>query len=607
MAGITLIERKKATKIYVTVSCRDAENKQRINKILIGEIDSNTGKSTFNIEFKSLIEQQGISLEHIESIPIKQIPKVVDFSQYLNEFIKNISDRPKGKRTFINSKETLLVRQDDFIEELHRDMQALRADNEDYEFPEDIYSSKDIGASLLLRKIVKDLKLPDIIQTSFPFYWQEILTFSYYNAMNNTISDDWSFWPDSADTYIKKPDYDYLTVDYMLNLVTPRQVDKFYELWLNNFSKADYMAIDAAAIPLYPEEDPDSDFLDELFRDPDEPVVDKSQEMNKEIIGQVDVYMSTCEINNIPIFSSPHSVSGYTESPLEYFIDLIKKFSDNINNLVIDGKYYNSATLGYLCDSFHNYKFIIPIPLTKTISRDIISNGLDKFDKNSILTFENRQYHHYSFINDFNKNIKLRYCVFFDENLYKRNEEYINEKALQLQKIAELDPQLYCKNKQYTRYLVFDKDIVSNQYTIHINHDKIKEKLSCAGWLIIATNDLKLDHKGILTAYHKKDMLEKSLRTMRVGLGLERFNIHNDESVNSKLFVETLSLIFKTYIRNILSKYPKFRRFPLDRVFWQLDRIHLMKYKDKSCIFNLNYQRIGILEAFGITLGRAPS
>ncbi|MDR0620567.1 MAG: hypothetical protein LBJ61_01610, partial [Deltaproteobacteria bacterium] len=79
MAGVTKAYLNGRYRLLRTFSFRDANNKPQNNKKIIGTFDPVTNKIIFNSYFKTLMEQQNVTFDMINSIEWKKIPDLINF------------------------------------------------------------------------------------------------------------------------------------------------------------------------------------------------------------------------------------------------------------------------------------------------------------------------------------------------------------------------------------------------------------------------------------------------------------------------------------------------------------------------------------------------
>jgi transposase len=585
MAGITFLKEKGKINIYRTFSYRDSDNKPQNHRKLIGEYDKKNNKAIFNTYFLILIAQQGISLDQIESIPIRQIPKIVDFGQYTKEDFLNKSitalDREKVIEGSFKPSNTA---DSGLISYLIRNISLIGVNRNNNLFKESNISCQNLGSYLLLTNIVKDLQLLDILKEIFPEKWEEILTISYYLAINNSNLIYCHQWAENTKTYLNKVALQPQNIADLLKYIDNRKCMQFFEKWSDICNDDDYLALEITSKSTYSR------------------LITKYEvEYNKdrENLKQVTICIVYGENSGLPIYISPYSESINNVKSLISFIDQFEFFSDKIQKLIFGKNFYSKDAIKTLIEEYPNYKFLLAVPSTTNIAKQIISSGMDKFNNKYTFQDGNDILEGYSFIEAFDDSNQLEYHVFFNKQLYQEKEKELLDKILDLKIEAEQNPVKYSEIGAFVNYLLFKKDTVTNNFTVQINTTKIKKESNYISWFIIVTNEIGLNSIDVLNDYRRKFDVEKDFYRVKDNLDIKELSNRGSNIIGGKLLISLIALILNSYINNIIKDNEILNKFTIEELIREIDKIKILEFDGKTVITQISKLNRYILESFG--------
>jgi transposase len=161
------------------------------------------------------------------------------------------------------------------------------------------------------------------------------------------------------------------------------------------------------------------------------------------------------------------------------------------------------------------------------------------------------------------------------------------------------------KGKRVTRkYTDYYK--VTQEKTAEINfaldHDKIDEKLSRAGFFILISNDMSLSGEDVLAVYRERDVIEKNFDQFKNDLDFRRLRTHINKTTEGKLFVGFLALILRSYLMKKIKGSPDTKNLTLDKALIELRKIKAVTTGDtRRMLTPLTKLQRTVLEALGIS------
>jgi transposase len=96
------------------------------------------------------------------------------------------------------------------------------------------------------------------------------------------------------------------------------------------------------------------------------------------------------------------------------------------------------------------------------------------------------------------------------------------------------------------------------------------------GYFALLSNEVK-DPTEALSLYRSKDIVEKAFGNLKERLNFRRMQVSSDLSLNGKLFVEFIALIYLSYVKHKMQKANLFDKWTLQGLLDELDVIELFE------------------------------
>lgn len=107
---------------------------------------------------------------------------------------------------------------------------------------------------------------------------------------------------------------------------------------------------------------------------------------------------------------------------------------------------------------------------------------------------------------------------------------------------------------------------------VTVKEDAVKKAKRYYGFFTLLTNE-KMDSITALELYHNKDVVEKAFGNLKERLNLRRTLVSSEQSLDGKLFVEFVALIYLSYIKKQMQDQNLFKDYTLQGVLDKLDVI----------------------------------
>jgi transposase len=123
----------------------------------------------------------------------------------------------------------------------------------------------------------------------------------------------------------------------------------------------------------------------------------------------------------------------------------------------------------------------------------------------------------------------------------------------------------------YAKYFV-TKNTPIRGVQVTVKEDSVRKAKRYYGFFTLLTNE-KMDSITALELYHNKDVVEKAFGNLKERLNLRRTLVSSEQSLDGKLFVEFVALIYLSYIKKQMQDQNLFKEYTLQGVLDKLDVI----------------------------------
>lgn len=107
--------------------------------------------------------------------------------------------------------------------------------------------------------------------------------------------------------------------------------------------------------------------------------------------------------------------------------------------------------------------------------------------------------------------------------------------------------------------------------------DAIKAAKRYYGYFVLLSNE-KMDSVTALHLYRNKDVVEKAFGNLKDRLNMRRMLVSSEKSLNGKLFVEFIALIYLSYINKQMKEQKLFETYTMQEVLDKLDVIECFEH-----------------------------
>ena len=455
------------------------------------------------------------------------------------------------------------------------------------------------GAFIVMRKIIKDYKLEEILGMYFK---DRDLGLFLDLAVYSIITEDNAsqYYPDYAYNHPlftqNMKIYSDSTVSAFLQSVTEDQNAGFLNEWngSRNHREKIYISYDST--------NKNSQAGDVEIVEYGKPKVDIGFPVFNYAVGY--------DVNNRePLFYEKYPGSIVDISQLKLMLNKAQGYGYKNVGFILDRGYFSKQNIEHMDKC--GYSFIIMVKgMSDLVSELILSN------KGS---FENKRSCDMDGFGVYGKTVKgrlyesdrkERYFHIYHSISKEASERIRFEDKLKTMKtymMAHRDEE-FTFGSMYKKYFYLHYDKENKIFLLPEENTQATEReLDLCGYFVIITSD-KMTAKEALHIYKSRDMSEKAFRGDKTYLGDKSLRVHSTESTSAKIFIEFVAMIIRNKMYTCLvdemkrlNKKPNYMTVPA--AIKELEKIELTRQADN--VYRLDHAvtktQKNILNAFGLT------
>jgi len=132
----------------------------------------------------------------------------------------------------------------------------------------------------------------------------------------------------------------------------------------------------------------------------------------------------------------------------------------------------------------------------------------------------------------------------------------------------------------YLKYFTIEN--IDGTLKVSINNDMVSKTKQTYGYFTLITNKDDLNSIQALEIYRNKDVVEKAFGNLKERLNMRRTLVSSEQSLDGKLFVEFIALIYLSYIKKQMQVNNMFKDYTIQTLLDKLDVIECFEYKNNT-------------------------
>jgi len=470
--------------------------------------------------------------------------------------------------------------------------------------PADRSSCLRIGSNLVIRKIIKEYKLDDMVRRIIgPGSGLFLDLVSYSIICENNAG---QYYPDYA--------YNHLLFTDNMRIYSDAKVSEFLNRHLTESHSADFLNEWNGSKNREERIYISYDSTNKTCQAGDIEIVEFGRPKDGSGKPMFNYSIAYDRNNREPLFYEAYPGSIVDVSQLQCMLGKAEGYGYKNVGFILDRGYFSKGNIRFMDRC--GYDFVIMVKGTKALVNELIEERRGTFEESR----------HHSIRGYYVNGMTVKSRLFpSDErerffHIYHSSEKYTFERATLEAKINKMAEYL---QKQEGRSVKIDKSFEQYFELFYHNEGKknetflfgkektdvVEREIRLCGYFAIITSE-EMTATEALTLYKSRDGTEKLFRGDKSYLGNRSLRVHSDESIDAKIFIEFVALIIRNKIHTCLKdemeelgKKPNYMTVPA--ALKELEKIEMVRLPDG--VYRLDHAVTAtqktILKAFGIDAG----
>ena len=445
-----------------------------------------------------------------------------------------------------------------------------------------------IGPSIVLDAIAEQLGLGKLLKSCFSKYYRQIQAISYYLVTRGGPLSCCEAWCKSHAQTVKS-----LTsqrISEILSSICFNKRQAFFSKWMDKVLENDYLCYDITSISSY-------SAFNEYIKYGHNRDLDKLPQLNLAVLfgqkGRLPVYFER----------TPGNITDVTT--LHNLLKTFKAMEIKTLHYIMDKGFYSKKNIDELLAV--RDKFIISIPLNNKWLQNAIDDiydvihspeGYQKLD-DEILYIHSRLY-------SWGQNKRRCYLhLYYNATARAKAIDRFNEQLIEYKNELESNKLIASHQKAYDTFFVI-KTTPKLGTQISYNTKAVSQYIKrYAGFQALLTNSVKSPIKS-LQIYRDKDVVEKCFDDLKNQLDMKRLRMHSSSTVDGRLFVQFIALIYVSALRRAMRKSGLIEKYTVRELLQEMETLTKIKYSGKygHILTEVTKPQREILQSLNIELPR---
>jgi len=434
------------------------------------------------------------------------------------------------------------------------------------------YQSKDYGNTYFLDAISCQTGLKNLLRKYFKDAWEEILTLIFYCISEAKPLYLAKLWAECTHCNTNSDLSSQRTSELLEELGKDEEGRlKFLKAWAKMHSDSSFIVFDITSFSSY------SKKLE---------LLEWGYNRDREKLPQVNFGLIYCEPSSLPLFYSVYPGSISDVSTIKNMISYLDWLELKDSLFILDKGFFSLYNLNKLNTDMH---FLIPVPYSTTVARELISRHSDIDSHKNVFLLNGNILH--CAADKITVGEKSYYAyIYLNERKRTEGRDIFLKKLLEIEKkVGEID----FKTKKDIDFFLTDnvkgwKSIFkvyrhSGSFKLKRDSQEINDKLNRLGTTILISNR-KVEPKAALSLYRRKDRVEKFFDSMKNDMDRKRLRIHSRKTFEGRLFLDFLALVVYSKISKIMMDEDIVKNYTVAELMYEFKKIKLVGLGEKKTI-----------------------
>ena len=369
----------------------------------------------------------------------------------------------------------------------------------------------------------------------------------------------------------------------------------FFKLRTEFCCKGEYLAYDTTSISSY------SEMMN---------MVKYGKNKGLENLGQINLALVFGEQSLSPVYyrKLPGNISDV--STLKQLLVDMSFIGVTGAKFVLDRGFYSKDNINFLFS--YRHKFIVACRANTKLYKDFLSElqvqvkGFDNYiEEHGVYGITKKAIWEHEYENKQGKKIAQNKVIylhgFYDgERAEKEKTDFI--KKLRKAEKCFREGEASCEQEGLVKSFFILKEVSKDVFAIvRANQDAIDLHLAKFGCFILVSNHIKIASK-VLSLYRNKDVVEKAFCNIKQRLDMKRTKVSSEESLEGKLFLQFVALIFISHIHKIMSDNGLYKNYSMSSLLDEIDVIEIYHHGKNSGYSEITDKQRTIFSHFDILI-----
>lgn len=422
------------------------------------------------------------------------------------------------------------------------------------------------GATYLLDAIGQTTGLEHDLKRCFPDTYKQILSLAYYLVLEEANSmSRFPRWA-SMHQHPYSKDIPSQRMSELFQSITEEDKQQLFRLQGKRRIEQEYLAYDTTSVSSY------SKTLKQIK-------YGKNKENDP--LPQLNLALLFGEQSRLPVCyrKLPGNISDV--KTMQHLLDDMDFLEMKKVNLVMDRGFYSEANINELYKNHH--KFLIGAKLSLKLVKPHLEAARTKLTSRSHYSSKYGLYYdsvmtEWSYIetkkrsgNTVKDTRRIYLHLYYNDAKASEDRMAFNGMLDRLEYELSSGKRNPEHERQYTKYFIIKETPVRGMM-IEPKQEAMDEAEKNYGYFALLSNGIK-EPLEALEIYRSKDLIEKAFGNLKERLNMRRYYVSSEESLEGKIFVQFIALIYLSYIKKAMSDHDLFKRYTIQELVDELDVI----------------------------------
>ena len=444
------------------------------------------------------------------------------------------------------------------------------------------------GPSMILEQLTSQNGVGAMLKKCFPEIHSEILSIVFFIVQKGlplSHCEPWSFGHlhPYADIIVSQ------RISDLLSKITENDRQRFLSLWLSKLLEHYYLCYDITSVSSY------ASFNEYLKY---------GYNRDQESLPQINLAMLFGQKSRLPAYYRRMPGNITDVATLKTTLKSLDFLGSSCMHFILDRGFYSEQNIDELFERRH--KFTIALPSGRKWIENIIDSYKETIylPENYLKIDDNEALFAKTLLHKWGKNGKRSYMhIYFNDRQAATEFDRFTIEMLQYKEEVESGKRKKEHEEYYNRYLIISETPKRGVKVLFNDEEILRTRKRYAGFFCILSNAIK-DPLTALRVYRAKDVVENSFDDLKNHLDMKRLRMHSSGTMDARLFLQFLALIYICQIRNVIQEDKVLRNLTVREVMENMETLVQIKYSHRygQLLTETNPIQRKIMEAFGVTL-----